>query len=319
MAWLRHARRGGAPAALVAMVIACGSSTSGGGGVGPGDDQGDGGPGDDGPTAGDDGATKPDSPTPPPPPPPPEVKATNESISVNGETRMYVLAVPLDYTAGSGKSYPLVLDFHGQPGSGAQMRAYMPYEAVSHKDAIIAYPDGKNGEWDLYTVAAQNADFAFIRALVDDLATKYTIDKTRVLATGYSNGGFFLNEVACHYQGLFKAIASHAGGAPDEEFDPAAQKDGQGYWICPGGPIPAIVFHGTADNVVPTAGGDFDAQYWAHVNGCQDTRSPTTPSPCVKHDGCPAKLPVEWCFIPGLGHVVWNQGDATSWAFFNAL
>jgi polyhydroxybutyrate depolymerase len=274
-------------------------------------------PGDD---QGDDGGVETGTPDAKPPKdtgPPPEVKVTAESLSVNGTTRTYTLVVPLNYSA--TKQYPLVMYFHGDGEDGAFLHDNFPFEEASHSDAILAYPDGANQTWDLYGVVGQNKDFDFINALVDDLAKKFSIDKQRVLGTGYSNGAFFINELACHFGGLFKAIAPHAGGAPDEEFDPKAKKDSSGFWICPGGSIPAIVFHGTADRGVAPSSGDFDAQYWAHVNGCQDTRSATTPTPCLKHDGCPTGKQVEWCLITGLGHTVWDQGNATAWAFFNSL
>ena len=47
--------------------------------------------------------------------------------------------------------------------------------------------------------------------------------------------------------------------------------------------------------------------------------SDTTPAPCQKHAACPTGEPVQFCLIPGLGHVVWDQGAVAEWDFFKAL
>ncbi|HEY8078201.1 MAG TPA: PHB depolymerase family esterase [Labilithrix sp.] len=279
-------------------------------------------PGDDGGSGDDDGGS---SGTPPPSNPdgganpPPDVTTTKGSMSFNGTTRTYVLAVPVDYSM--TKSYPLVVDLHGDGGTGSQMQTDWPVESATHRDAIIVYPDGIGRTWDLYDTGSMNPDMPWIKALIDDLATKYSIDKTRVLGSGYSKGAFFVNEMACNYPGVFKAIAVYEGGAPDEEFNAAATKDGQGYWTCPNEqPVAAFVFQGASDGTVTPDSGNFDAMYWAHINGCGDSLSSTTPSPCQQYDGCPAGKRVTYCLVPGLNHVVWYpQGRAAAWSYFTAL
>lgn len=249
---------------------------------------------------------------------PPIATVTMEKMTSSGRERTYVLVVPRTYDP--AKTYPLVLVFHGQPGTAKGFHDYYPFEAASQQDAIIAYPDGTNREWNLYEASATNEDMIYIKDLIDALAAKYTIDKTRVLGDGYSNGGFFINQLACRFAGLLKAISVHAGGAPGEPLVMNPPTWPNGYLKCEsGGPIAAIVLHGADDGVVTVGSGDFDAMYWAYVNGCQTTRSATTPAPCQKHDGCPADKPVHWCLVPGLGHRVWSQGAATAWGFFTSL
>ncbi|MDF2695279.1 MAG: Esterase lipoprotein LpqC, partial [Labilithrix sp.] len=103
--------------------------------------------------------------------------------------------------------------------------------------------------------------------------------------------------------------------------DPDATEWPSGYTKCAGqsGGIAAMIVHGDADGAVTPDSGEFDATYWAALNGCQDTRTDSTPSPCKKHDGCPANMPVLWCLIPGLGPTVWDQGAAEGWAFMKSL
>lgn len=253
----------------------------------------------------------------PPPPPPSRVNVTTETVQVGSDTREYVLAVPKTYDA--ARSYPLVLVFHGDGGTGAGIRAGYTFDAVSNDDAIVAYPSGLLQTWDLYTPVETNRDVAFVAGLIGALKARLTIDTTRVFGTGFSNGSFFINQLACMKSGLLRAIASHAGGAPYEPDVHTAFANG--YFKCSDGEtgVAALVVHGTADNVVELSSGQFSAEYWRYVNGCSNASQATAPAPCVKYTGCPTDRPVVMCIVPDLGHGVWIQGPQTSWDFFRSL
>jgi polyhydroxybutyrate depolymerase len=255
-------------------------------------------------------------------PPPPPTVVTNETVQVWGSARTFVMVAPKDVVP--AKAYPVVFVFHGDGGNGSGMRSWLTLDAQSGADAIVVYPDGKNATWDLYTPAASNADNAFVDAMLEAVKAKYTVDGARVFGSGYSSGAFFINQIACRRSGFFRAIAPNAGGAPQEPSDPAATTwPGTSYTKCAGqtGGVAAIVMHGPDDYVVGTKSGTYDARYWAHVNGCDDsesTRTPTTPSPCVQHAGCPSDKRVLYCEIPGVGHGIWNESAKATWAFFSA-
>ncbi len=237
------------------------------------------------------------------------VNVTNESIDVDGLKRGYTLVVPKNYDA--AKKYPLVLELHGNGGDGSSFHEGYPMEQASKDEAILAYPTAINSDWDLFDLPADNRDMRFMQVLVDALAAKYSIDKARVFGDGYSNGAFFLNELACRV-GFFKAIGNSAGGAP---FD-----DPNGTTACAAvTKMPAIIMHGDQDNGVGVDSGQGTASYWAKVNGCKTTLTATTPAPCKAYDGCPANAPVHYCFISGLAHIWWDQAATTAWAFFKAL
>ncbi len=244
------------------------------------------------------------------------VVVTKETMSHGGRTRTYHLAIPTDYDA--NKSYPLVLSFHGNPGSGEGMAKGLPFDAVSGRAAVIAYPQASTSDWDLYTPTDTNADMSFIAALPDEIKTKANIDKARVLGYGYSGGGFFLTQFTCRFGGIFKAISINAGGGPDEAQMGYGQH-ANGCYQCPGGPVATIVTHGAADTEVDPGSGEFTHACYATFNGCSTSLSGTTPAPCQQHDGCPADKPVKWCLIPGQGHGPWADSMKEAWAFFNAL
>jgi polyhydroxybutyrate depolymerase len=230
--------------------------------------------------------------------------------------RTYLLATPTDYDA--AKSYPLVLSFHGNPGQAEDQAKYLPFDSVSGKAAIIAYPQGDDSNWDLYTPTDDNADMTWIAALPDEIASKRNIDKTHVFGFGYSGGAFFLPQFTCRFGGIFKAISVNAGGGPDEEQMGFEQYD-NGCYKCPGGPIAAIITHGASDTTVLPSSGEFTHTCYATFNGCSDTLSPSAPAPCQQHDGCPADKPVKWCLIPGQTHAAWSQAMSAAWGFFTSL
>jgi polyhydroxybutyrate depolymerase len=252
------------------------------------------------------------------PPPQGGFDVTAESIDVNGQSRGFTLVVPTTYDA--ARAYPLVLAFHGDGGDGASFRSYYAIENASGDDAIVAYPTGLGQSWQLYEQGADNVDVPFVEALVLHLAERLSIDTARVFGTGWSKGAFFVNQFACRKSGVFRAISAHAGGAPYEP-NGAGTWESSGYVKCNDEQTgtAAFVTHGTNDGAVDPKGGAFAAEYWRAVNGCQNTREPTTPAPCVAYAGCPSDKRVVWCEIAGQGHGIWSQGASATWAFFSSL
>jgi polyhydroxybutyrate depolymerase len=245
---------------------------------------------------------------------------TNETIVVDGNTRKYVLAVPDTYTA--EKLYRLIVVFHSASHSGVTYKTKYPIDTKSGGAAIVAFASSRSFGWDLYTPYASNEDNHFVEQLITHLKGKFTISPQHVFGDGHSSGAFLLNQLACRRSTLFRAISSDMGGAPDEPEDPKASTwPGTSYVKCDGqtGGVPALVIHGTADTQVSWQSGDYTATYWASLNGCADSRSATTPSPCVQHDGCPADKPVVFCLVQGLGHQIWSRAAETSWAFIKAF
>jgi polyhydroxybutyrate depolymerase len=255
-------------------------------------------------------------------PPGTAVVVTSETVQVWGSARTYVMVAPQDVVP--SKAYPLVFVFHGDGGNGTGMRDWIKLDAESGANAIVVYPDGKNATWDLYTPEGSNEDNAFVDAILAAVKAKYSIDAARVFGSGYSSGAFFINQLACRRSGFFRAIAPNAGGAPQEPSDPAAESwSGTSYTKCANQThgLAAIVMHGNDDYAVGPGSGTYDARYWAYVNGCddsEDTRTPTTPSPCVEHAGCPNDKRVLYCEIAGIGHGIWSESGKATWAFFSA-
>lgn len=238
------------------------------------------------------------------------VRATPRTVQVRGKPRDYLVIEPVSPAPGP---LPLVLVLHGDGGGMQSFHRAWPFEKATQNGAYLAYLEGLNATWDLETLNA-NRDIAFAEAAVDAIAATLPIDKTRVFAAGYSSGGFFANVLACHRPGLLRAIASNAGGAPYNQ----SEKWGNGFPKCPGQkPVAALALHGAQDFEVTLDSGRFDAEYWAYVNGCNDSEMETTGYPeCKMYRGCPAGKNVGFCTIGALGHWVWSESAMASWTFF---
>jgi polyhydroxybutyrate depolymerase len=250
--------------------------------------------------------------------PPPAVNLTLETMPWNGNDRYYMLGLPRTYDA--SKTYPLVMSFHGNPGTAEGQAKALGFESASDQDAVLVYPQALETQdgafaWDLYT--ADNADMGWIKLLIDEVKKKANIDTSKVFGFGYSGGGFFIAQYACRFGGVFRAIASNAGGGPDDPNNVLGyDKRPDGCFICPGGPIPILVSHGEADGEVEVASGIFTADCYADANGCSGSRTASTPAPCEVYDGC--SKPVKRCIIPGQNHYLWGGARTEAWTFFKA-
>lgn len=237
-------------------------------------------------------------------------KTRAESTTIGGRPVVVVSPVVVD----PEKKKPLVFVFHGDGGDAEEMHRDWPWEKVLGDVAYFAYAQARlPRSWDLET-PRDNVDVAYIVSVIDALASKNPIDRSRVFMTGYSNGGFFANTFACQRSDLVRAISSSAGGAPYNQ----AEKWPNGFPKCPGEkPVAAIALHGRRDFGVTLDSGRFSAEYWASVNGCNVAEMETTAyDECKAYRGCPAGKNVVWCEIPDLGHWVWDRAVETSWTFF---
>jgi poly(3-hydroxybutyrate) depolymerase len=83
-------------------------------------------------------------------------------------------------------------------------------------------------------------DVAFVRQLVDELKSTLCIDTSRVFATGCSNGGMFVHELAQQMSDTFAAVAANCAGKPH-----------QGFEAMPGGhPVSMMLVTGESDRTI---------------------------------------------------------------------
>jgi polyhydroxybutyrate depolymerase len=172
---------------------------------------------------------------------------TNGKIVSAGEKRLYLLYVPKSYD--SSRPTPLVISIHGfseWPAHQAQMTHWN--NLAEEYGFIVVYPSGtgfpKRWRTRVESGSAAMPDVTFISDLIDQLEGEYNIDPRRIYANGLSNGGGMSVLLACELSDRIAAIGTVAGAYSFAWSE-----------CPPSRPMPAIVFHGTADPIVPYLGG----------------------------------------------------------------
>lgn len=242
---------------------------------------------------------------------------TARTLLVGSTSRSYVLHVPSAYV-GTGP-VPLVVDFHGLGGSGAQESTSSPYPAQTDPDGVVmAFPTGLSGPsgvaWNLGSCCVANVDDeAFAKAVVADVESVACIDPKRVYAVGFSIGGGMTHVLGCKAADVFAAIAPAAADLTVE--NPCA----------PSRPIPVIFFRGTADTNVPYGGGSVSPiptmpltsigaqptfQKWASLDACTGSPSAEDANGCSTYSNCGAGVTVTLCTKQGGGHEPGNASVA---------
>jgi polyhydroxybutyrate depolymerase len=159
-------------------------------------------------------------------------------------------------------------------------------------------------------------DLAFFNAMLDKLSTEYSIDSTRVYATGLSDGGFMTFRIACAMADRITAIAAVGAEMPK-------------YLYCtPARPEPVLMINGTSDPVVPYGGGSHTGSYltisavssakdWSQLDGCEEKPQRTTLHPATKkgmetrvetYHGCHQGTMVTLDSVVGGGNT-WPDGE----------
>jgi polyhydroxybutyrate depolymerase len=229
--------------------------------------------------------------------------------------RSYRLYVP----AGATSPAPVVVMLHGGFGSAQQAeRAYGWDQLADGAKFVVVYPDGEARAWNTNGGCCGRPsrdgvdDVGFITAAVEDVAANLAVDRSRIYATGMSNGGIMAYTLACH-SGMFAAI----GPVAATQLDPC------------GAPHPTSVrqIHGTDDTRVRFDGGrgegvahingpavpEVDA-FWRRVDGCA--------APTVNAAGstasCADGRAVELATVAGGGHDWPAFATQSLWEFFAA-
>jgi predicted peptidase len=147
----------------------------------------------------------------------------------------YLLYLPEGYEKSGDKKWPLILFLHGAGERGDdlnQVAVHGPPKIVqSKKDFpfVVVSPQCPNGTFWSNDV---------LLALLDHVTKEHAIDEDRVYLTGLSMGGYGTWSLAAVAPQRFAAIAPICGG-------------GSRIWAFALGKMPAWVFHGAKDPVVP--------------------------------------------------------------------
>jgi polyhydroxybutyrate depolymerase len=194
-------------------------------------------------------------------------KSTVYNTTVGSFARKFIVHLPADYN--SKETYPLLLCFHGNGGTGKLSEKAGFSDIADREGFIVVYPYGINKTWNLASNNKRRPDdVRFVKILVKYLISEYAVDESRVYAMGHSVGGFLSIGLAVKCSKIFAAVASVSGGCY-KQF--AAN-------FAPVEPVSILLMHGTKDNTVPFRSGQGDKQWimdtlelvdlWVMHNGC---------------------------------------------------
>ena len=164
----------------------------------------------------------------------PDVTETVFELASGDEMR-YAISLPAGYDGDSDDPRPLILALH--PGGraryyGSDFMQRIVDPALRGWGAVIVAPDVPTRSW-----ATEGSEQAVL-ALLDDVLENHTIDRTRILVTGFSMGGRGTWYMATRHAELFTGAIPIAGSRGDDSLDGL-------------GAMPVYLIHSPDDEIVP--------------------------------------------------------------------
>lgn len=255
--------------------------------------------------------------------------APSRQLMSGGLTRTFRVHAPESLE----RPAPVVINLHGRYAYAELQERYSGFVPVSDREGfLLVTPDGTGAirGWSAgATTGSTVDDVKFLGDLIAYVGRTYCVDTGRIFVAGMSNGAFMAALAGCKIPEV-SGIAMVAGTAGPST--PCR------------GPLPVIVFHGTADTIVPFkagmvrntmsyAGAAPLVAKWAEHNRCTGTAHEDTGQPVAHlvYEGCHAAT--EFVVLYGGGHTwpgavpVPDPGKTSTeisaaeeiWRFFSAV
>jgi polyhydroxybutyrate depolymerase len=201
-----------------------------------------------------------------------------QSIDVGGVERRYLVHEPAGWD--HKQALPVLLFFHGGGGTaGGNDKLAHIVGFCDRNHILLVCPEGLKRHWNDGRKIKRVDNFddvGFIDRMIVQITSRWHVDKSRIYATGISNGGFFSQYLAIMLPQKIAAVASVAATLSQDVYSSAK----------PTHAVPIMFILGTEDPLVPFQGGEIkigpihrgkvvsavDAvSFWVRVNGCQAT------------------------------------------------
>lgn len=164
-----------------------------------------------------------------------EQLAAKSSTSIKSDLN-YLIYTPDDY-ASSDKTYPLVVWLHGGDQGGTDI------EKVRSSGIPKLIEDGKTFPFLVFSPQNPSEELLYpiekVEAALEEVMSKYRVDRTRVSVVGFSRGGFGTWALSEQFPEKFAAVVPIAGGGNRHYLSRTNEKTA--FWV----------FHGTDDGVIP--------------------------------------------------------------------
>ena len=234
-----------------------------------------------------------------------------EIVKVNGSPRTIQVHLPPEYS--KKKRYPVVLVLHGL-GEDASFIARISHfnKTADQFGFIVVYPNSRDGRWTAAPDAGVRTigglgrrrsilddinrppspsdvggdplnEIPFFNDLLDQVEAEYSVDVSRIYATGYSDGAFMDFRLGCQMADRIAAIATVGAVLP------ASLQESCSNWSWRA--VPLLMMNGTDDPMVPYRGrlsgsvgfnllpARESLKEWAKINSCGQKPERTTIAP----------------------------------------
>lgn len=195
---------------------------------------------------------------------------TTIGITSGGLHRLYRIYLPRFYV--NTVEHPLVISFHGYGSDAVKQEKLTGFDPIANKNNIIvAYPQGTPDAdgllgWNtgLHKDIRAN-DVLFVSNMLNQIQNNLCVNPQQIYATGFSNGGGFVNMLALRFSNRIAAFAPVSGSYVSSFARKLARA------------VPIIEFHGTGDTTVPYNGDPRQKEFsvntwidkWVRKDNCQ--------------------------------------------------
>ncbi|OIW22637.1 alpha/beta-hydrolase [Coniochaeta ligniaria NRRL 30616] len=203
------------------------------------------------------------------------------NVTSSNASRNFLVHVPLGYD--NHHQYPVVLAFHGNTETAAELELdtrlsdpkWSPSASLPSLPCLgfklMVYPNGINASWAgaSYSNSTISQDLQFVSDVLSDLSSNFCIDSNKIYATGFSNGGGFVDILACSGNSVgakFAAFVAASGAYYQEALYNST------YQCVPAkSPTPIAFIHGLNDSDVFYDGGDGEGGFLPAVPAVVDS------------------------------------------------
>jgi polyhydroxybutyrate depolymerase len=171
--------------------------------------------------------------------------------------RSYHIKLPDDWDGIT--PMPVMLHFHGWARQGTLIVKHSRISGATRKRGVLLIaPNGQNKTWDFWS--PDSPDTTFADAVLEDVAKRYPIDRTKLFVSGYSYGSSMAWRYACESKADVTALLAVSGTLDQDE-------------TCSSIPKEVRHVHGTKDNVVgfpfgPNGDTTYPVQLWREAKEC---------------------------------------------------
>lgn len=237
---------------------------------------------------------------------------TTTKLAIDG--RNVFVHTPENFTPNA--YLPLLMMFSGKGATAEGVQRAYGLDALP---ALVAYPEPTVGSegvtaWQGAPYSSAINDVTFTSNVLDELESQLCIDRTRMYATGFSNGGGFAALLSCDLSDRFAAYAV-VGGAMYPTIDNCKPKQPVTLLNIHGDGDPVVPYHGSLERKLP------DIDNWtarrAALDGCTQISTSEVGGDMLDTTwtGCRNGSVIKSIRIEGGGHVWGALPNADLWKF----